>query len=205
MTRQLLAVAGVAALLLALGASPSWASCTRESGSGQRARADAVFLGVALDGPAADGYLVSPARFEVLEYEKGTGARVVDVTTGTLVEGLHMTALSNGIHPEAGERWRIYGRHNGEVIETSACDGSHRIGADLHAEDDGTDGVPPEEVPGDEPRGSRFSAFGYWPVSLFTVLVIGMHSRRARSPMAGGTSLAAMVSAWTDRAADRGV
>ena len=127
MKRRLLALA----LLLATapaGAEAASVSCVVATEQQLRARAQVIFVGVALAGDNATGTLLSPARFRVVRYVKGRGGRIVRVTTATRREGDGYSAISIGINPRVGERWRIYGRRNSSgVIVTSACDGSRRL------------------------------------------------------------------------------
>src|SRR5262249_46340422 len=62
------------------------ASCAAMSASAYLAGARAVFIGTALGGPTAEAgsagaVLLSPARFHVIRYLKGSGPRVVTVQT----------------------------------------------------------------------------------------------------------------------------
>ena len=127
--RRLLALA----LLLAVpaaGAEAAGVSCSYSTEQQLRARAQVIFVGVALDGPATeDGFLVSPARFRVLRYLKSRGPRVVRVTTAVSRQSNGTYAyLSESVLARAGEPWRIYGRRNGRgVIIASPCSGSRIV------------------------------------------------------------------------------
>jgi hypothetical protein len=98
------------------------ASCIKMSASEQRARADVIFDGVALDGPTATGV----QRFRVTRFLKGRGPGVVRVQTGTIrrPDGTGMTT-SISLHVERGQRWRIFGRGSArKVLQTNLCAGS---------------------------------------------------------------------------------
>ena len=117
-----LAAALVVALALATSAA---ASCIRMSAAQQRARADLIFDGVALDGPTATGI----ERFRVLRYRKGDGPRIVRLRTGRKLfpDGSGMTT-SVSINAARGQTWRIYARRiRRGVFETNVCDGSRRL------------------------------------------------------------------------------
>ena len=107
-------------------------SCARLSKQQQRERAEVIFDGVALPGPTArasgfDG-LLSPARFWVRNYRKGSGPRVLWVQTHLRLRGGRYVSSRVGIVPWAGERWRIFGRRTGDgFVRTSVCAGSQRI------------------------------------------------------------------------------
>lgn len=79
--RRLILV-GVVAAALAAPASAS-ALCAASSERQQFQRAEVVFVGIAMRGPNANGRLLSPARFWVVRYLKGTGPKVVRVQTGS--------------------------------------------------------------------------------------------------------------------------
>jgi hypothetical protein len=90
----------------------------------QRARADIIFEGVALDGPAATGI----QRFRVTRYLKGDGPGVVRVKTRNIrrSDGTGQ-ATSVSITVAKGQRWRIYARGSAQkVLLTSVCDGSRK-------------------------------------------------------------------------------
>jgi hypothetical protein len=109
-----LAVAGSAA-----------ASCVRMTPAQQRARADIIFDGVALDGPTATGI----ERFRVVRYRKGAGPRIVRLRTGRKRHpdgGGVVTSVS--IDAARGQTWRIYARRlRPGLFETNVCDGSRRL------------------------------------------------------------------------------
>jgi hypothetical protein len=91
----------------------------------QRARADIIFDGVALDGPTATGI----ARFRVIRYRKGRGPRIVRLRTGRrLYPGGGGVVTSVSIDAARGETWRIYARRlRRGVFQTTVCDGSRRL------------------------------------------------------------------------------
>jgi hypothetical protein len=90
----------------------------------QRARADVIFDGVALEGPTSTGI----QRFRVSRFFKGSGPPVVRVNTGNIrrADGSG-TVTSVSIVVKRGERWRIFGRGAvRKALRTSVCDGSRR-------------------------------------------------------------------------------
>lgn len=90
----------------------------------QRARADFIFDGVALDGPTATGV----QRFRVTRYVKGRGPGIVRVNTGIIrrADGSGSTS-SVSLLVKRGERWRIFARGSTyKVLQTSLCDGSRK-------------------------------------------------------------------------------
>jgi hypothetical protein len=116
-------IAAVSAASVLVGAAG--ASCLKISVSEQRARADVIFDGVALEGPTATGV----QRFRVTRYRKGRGPRVVRVQTGTIrrADGTGMTT-SISLHVERGERWRIFGLGSArKVLRTNLCAGSRPV------------------------------------------------------------------------------
>jgi hypothetical protein len=115
-------------LMLALGAvfpARAAASCIPLTPAQQRARADVIFVGVALEGPTATGV----QRFRVRRYLKGRGPRILRVATGEVRhDDGSGTVTSVSIHVERGERWRIFARGSvRRVLRTNVCDGSKRI------------------------------------------------------------------------------
>ena len=108
-----------AALVLAATAR---ASCVVVTSAEQRARADVIFDGVALEGPTPTGV----QRFRVTRYLKGQGPRIVRVNTGTIrrADGTGSTT-SVSLFVKRGERWRIFARGSArKVLQTNLCDGS---------------------------------------------------------------------------------
>lgn len=117
----LLAAVTVAATL----AGTASASCIKVTASEQRARADVIFDGVALQSPTATGV----QRFRVTRYRKGRGPGVVRVQTGTIrrADGTGSTT-SISLFVKRGERWRIFGRGSArKVLQTNLCAGSRRL------------------------------------------------------------------------------
>lgn len=95
----------------------------------QHEEADVVFRGVAVG--SGDGPIISPAEFEVIEYQKGTGDGVRQVTTGVNVSAGVQSFSSAGIVPRPGEEWLILGGVDPAtgVVQTTACSGSQRLQA----------------------------------------------------------------------------
>jgi hypothetical protein len=117
----LLAVATTAALLLAAAGR---ASCIAATAAEQRARADVIFDGVALEGPTATGI----QRFQVTRFLKGRGPDILRVQTGTIrrPDGSGSTT-SVSLFVRRGERWRVFARGSARrTLWTSVCDGSRR-------------------------------------------------------------------------------
>ena len=121
-TRFALLIAILAGLLIF--ASAAQASCIVTTAAEQRARAQVIFDGVALEGPTATGV----QRFRVTRYRKGAGPRIVRVQTGTIrrADGTGSTT-SVSLFVKRGERWRIFARGSASrVLKTTLCDGSRR-------------------------------------------------------------------------------
>jgi hypothetical protein len=100
------------------------ASCIAMSPAAQRARADVIFDGVALEGATATGV----QRFRVTRYLKVRGPQIVRVNTGNIrrADGTG-TVTSVSVVAVRGQRWRIFARGSPrEVLRTSVCDGSRR-------------------------------------------------------------------------------
>jgi hypothetical protein len=114
----------VAVVGLAIAATAS-ASCIPMTAAQQRARANIIFDGVALDGATASGI----ERFRVLRYQKGTGPRIVRLRTGRkLFSNGSGTTTSVSIDAARGEKWRLFARRvRPGLFETNVCDGSHRL------------------------------------------------------------------------------
>lgn len=123
MKRICLSLAGV--LLAAVAFSSAvYASCVAMTPAEQRARAQLIVDGVALEGPTVTGI----QRFRVTRYLKGRGPRVVRVSTGTIrrADGSG-TITSVSIVVKRGERWRIFAQGNPRnVLRTTVCDGSRK-------------------------------------------------------------------------------
>jgi hypothetical protein len=123
MTRRALTLAALIAAAL-VGTATAQASCIFETSVQQRARADVIFDGVALEGPTATGV----QRFKVTRYRKGSGPDVVRVQTGTVhrADGSGVSS-SVSLLVRRGERWRIFARGSARrILQTSVCDGSRR-------------------------------------------------------------------------------
>lgn len=117
-----ISVVGLAAL--AILASTAAASCVPMTVAEQRARADFIFDGVALEGPTPSGI----QRFRVTRYLKGRGPSVVRVNTGNIRRADGTGSITSvSISAKRGQRWRIYARGSSrKVLRTSLCDGSRR-------------------------------------------------------------------------------
>ncbi len=117
-----LTAAVIAASVLA---SAAQASCIPTTAAQQRTRADVIFDGIALEGPTATGV----QRFRVSRYIKGSGPRVVRVSTGHIkrADGTG-TITSVSLDVERNARWRIFARGSARrVLRSSACDGSRKL------------------------------------------------------------------------------
>ena len=125
MTRRIafsLAAMVTGALVLAAAAR---ASCAPMTAAEQRARADVIFDGRALDGPTATGV----QRFRVARYLKGQGPEIVRVDTGT-IRRADGSGSTSSVSPlvKRGERWRIFARGSArKILRTTLCDGSRRL------------------------------------------------------------------------------
>jgi hypothetical protein len=101
------------------------ASCILMTPAQQRARANVIFEGRALESATTTGV----QRFRVTRYLKGSGPQTVRVATGEVRRadgGGVVTSVS--LHVVRGERWRIYAQGSSrKVLRTSVCDGSKRI------------------------------------------------------------------------------
>jgi hypothetical protein len=110
---------------IALLASAAQASCIPMTAAQQRARADVIFNGRALEGPTATGI----QRFRVTRYLKGRGPRIVRVDTMNIrrADGSGSTT-SVSLVVKAGQRWRILGRGSArKVVRSNVCGGSRRL------------------------------------------------------------------------------
>lgn len=123
MTRRALALAAATSVAL-VGAATAQASCLFQTPAEQRARADVVFDGVALDRPNATGV----QRFKVTRYLENRGPTVVRVQTGHKVRtGGSGSTTSVSIVVRKGERWRIFAQGSPrKILRTNVCDGSRR-------------------------------------------------------------------------------
>jgi hypothetical protein len=124
MAHRLLVLAWIAVVLL-IGAATAEASCIQQTAAQQRARADVIFDGVALEGPTATGI----QRFRVNRYRKGRGPAVVRVQTGNRIfDNGTLSITSVSIIVRKGQRWRIFARGSAaKVLQTNVCDGSRRL------------------------------------------------------------------------------
>lgn len=122
MRERVLVAIAAALIAAALSTSTAYASCVPTTVPEQRARADLIFDGIALEGPTATGV----QRFRVTRYVKGGGPRVVRVSTGTVrrADGSgNITSVSLVV--KRGERWRIFAEGSARnVVRTSVCAGS---------------------------------------------------------------------------------
>jgi hypothetical protein len=106
-------------------AATAQASCISMTAAQQRARADVILNGFALEGPTATGI----QRFRVTRYLKGSGSKIVRVNTANIrrPDGTGSTT-SVSLFVRKGERWRIYGQGSARrVIRSNLCDGSRRL------------------------------------------------------------------------------
>ena len=118
-------VSVVAALLAALAlTATAYASCIAMTPAQQRARAQVIFDGRALDGPTATGI----QRFRVARYLKGHGLQIVRVSTGNIRRPDGSGSVTSvSIIVRRGERWRIFAQGTpSKVLRTSVCDGSRK-------------------------------------------------------------------------------
>jgi len=93
----------------------------------QRARAEIIFDGVALEAAIATGV----QRFRVARYWKGRGPAVLRVQTGNIrrADGTG-SVTSVSIIAKRGERWRIFARGSAQkVLRSTVCDGSRPLRA----------------------------------------------------------------------------
>jgi hypothetical protein len=123
-SKRLATSLGVAIATALLLAAAGRASCIAATVAEQRARADVIFDGVALEGPTATGI----QRFRVTKFLKGRGPDIVRVQTGTIrrPDGSGRTT-SVSLFVRRGERWRIFARGSARrTLWTSVCDGSRR-------------------------------------------------------------------------------
>ena len=119
--RSLLLGTGVAVAVAVL-ASTAAGSCLPTTAAAQRARADVVLDGIALEGATATGI----QRFRVIRYREGRGPQVVRVSTGNIKRPDGSGSISSvSIIVKRGQRWRIFARGSSSgVLHTTVCDGS---------------------------------------------------------------------------------
>ena len=126
--RRFWPTAVVVGAVLALGLPPAAsASCIGPlTGKQLEARADVIFVGVALEGPTETGI----QRFRVDRYLKGAGPETAAVATGVVArsDGTGSTT-SVSVNVKAGERWQVYAtkRSGSDVLETNECAGSGKL------------------------------------------------------------------------------
>ncbi len=116
---------GAFLIVLALAGSASEAHALCAAGSDSLRSVDVAFEGVALPGPVSpDGTLLSPARFEVTEWLKGSGPAQVEVPTAVSgdPDGEIFSMVSVGINPTPGERWLVMLRDG-----SPSCTGSRLL------------------------------------------------------------------------------
>ena len=120
-TRILLAAVVAAGLVPGLAR----ASCILMTPAQQRARANVIFEGRALESATSTGV----QRFRVTRYLKGSGPQIVRVVTGEVRRSDGSGVVTSvSLHVVRGERWRIYAQGSARrVLRTSVCDGSKRI------------------------------------------------------------------------------
>ena len=131
LSRRSTALLALTAILAFPGAAH--AVCPQSSLLEEEQEAGVILVGVAQPGATdPSGNLVSPARFRVLRYEKGSGRSTVRVTTGTRRTTTPSgepgyVRVSNGFFPRAGRTYRILGRARKGRIQTDACDGTRAV------------------------------------------------------------------------------
>ena len=125
MSRLLLLTAAAAIAAVTALATTAHASCIPMTKAEQRARADVIFDGVALQGPTSTGI----QRFRVTRWLKGSGPRIVRVDTMNVrrPDGSG-TTTSVSLVVRKGERWRIYAQGSvRHVLLSSICHGSRKL------------------------------------------------------------------------------
>lgn len=103
-------------------AGTALASCLTLSAAEQRARADVIFDGVALEGPTSTGV----QRFRVTRFLKGRGPGVMRVQTGNIrrADGSGRTT-SISLSVKRGQRWRVVAMGSArKILQTNQCTGS---------------------------------------------------------------------------------
>ena len=102
----------------------AYASCMPMTPAQQRAQADVIFDGVALDGPTATGI----QRFRVTRFRKGSGPMIVRVNTGYKKGPNGTSTTSVSIVVGRGQKWRIFGIGSArKVLSTNVCLGSRKL------------------------------------------------------------------------------
>jgi hypothetical protein len=120
--RRVSSVGVTAVAAAATLAAAAEASCIAMSPAEQRARADVIFDGVALEGATPTGV----QRFRVTRYRKGHGPQLVRVRTGNIRRADGSGSVTSvSLVVERGQRWRIFARGSPrQVVRTTLCDGS---------------------------------------------------------------------------------
>ena len=119
-------LSAVALLLLAgMLTVTAYASCVSMTVAQQRARAQVIFDGVALEGPTATGI----QRFRVTRYRKGGGPEIARVNTRNIRRADGSGAVTSvSIIVKRGEHWRVFAQGSPRnVLRTSVCDGSRKL------------------------------------------------------------------------------
>jgi hypothetical protein len=124
MRKRIIATLIAAMAVAAFSAAIADASCIQTTPAEQRARANVIFDGFALEGATPSGI----QRFRVTRYLKGRGSAVLRVNTGNRrrADGTGSTT-SVSLVVRRGERWRVFAR--GSVRKTlfsNLCDGSRK-------------------------------------------------------------------------------
>ena len=89
----------------------------------QRAPADVIFVGRALNGPTATGI----HRFRVSRYIKGRGPATVRVQRNHKKPGRDRQHTSVSLFVRRGEQWQISARGSSrKILRTNVCDGSRK-------------------------------------------------------------------------------
>lgn len=163
--RRLALASSIAFAALIALPPPASASCAFVTKQQQLTQADVVFDGVALGDRADAGVLLSPVRFQVARYLKGSGPGVTAVKTG--VRERMSTSIS--IRPVAGEAWRIYAyRSSGGKLDTSLCTGSARLRGDRAKQVRQASGDAPPQ-----PRPSKSSIAPAVAIPVLGLLLVG--------------------------------
>jgi len=123
--RRLVLLLTASVIAVAVLAAAAQASCVPTTAAQQRARANVIFDGIALEGPTATGV----QRFRVSRYIKGSGPHVVRVSTGQTKRADSISTITSvSLDVSRGERWRIFARGSARnVLRSSACDGSRKL------------------------------------------------------------------------------
>jgi hypothetical protein len=124
MKRRLVVAVAASVVAFAAVTSIAYASCMPMTAAQQRAQADVIFDGVALEGPTATGI----QRFRVTRYLKGSGPTVVRVSTGYKRGSNGTSTTSVSIVVRRGQKWRIFGIGSArKVLGTNVCLGSRKL------------------------------------------------------------------------------